>query len=252
MPKRNDAIQNYNDLIEDAKESAFALIGKEVPDAIDVFYLDNLEQIEKGIRALNEYGAKCWLISAIALYSMVYDSTLYRQSGLTWQDYIRQSRERLGMDAREISESLSAARFFIKYHDKLLKAGWEPTRKITLARAELAVELSGDLDATIEHLARDSWRDFKSWYESFKNKKFAIENLNSGIKYELSGDSFLIDGNEVLVMNGTSEYKNEIKGYLEKIIEAKKSGYEPAIIPVYDSTEAGVLLRLRDNNRKKK
>ena len=44
----------------------------------------------------------------------------------------------------------------------------------------------------------------------------------------------------------------EIEKYIADIFEALKDGYEPAIVPVYDESEAKVLPKLRDKYRQGK
>lgn len=250
---RRDPILNYDDNLEEAKAEAMSLVGKNLPSAIDVFYEDDLDRIENNIKTLNEFSSKCWLISAIALFTLIYDNQAYAKSGLTWNEYLHESRARLGLDPRNISEQLSSARFFIKHHKKLTKAGWTPRNLEILARAELAYELSGDLDLTIEHIVNDTFKDFKAWYQSFKEPLL----LETPSQHEISRKVTYNKG--VLKINGQSaltvgdglseEDKAKLEVYLRKIADSLKAGYEPAIIPVYDQKEANVLVRLRDKNR---
>lgn len=245
------------DLYEDAKKTALELY-TDMPDAGKLFYEKNLDKVEKGIKSLNEFGSKCWLISAITLYAIVYDTELYLESGLTWSAYLAQSRERLGMDPRDVTEQLSSARFFIKYHRDLQKAGWSPIgsgRK--LARAELALELSGDINETIKHLATDTWQDFNEWYSSFKLKPalpaFSDQNsLSQTISYKKG--SIVINGEVACSISNeiSKENKLRLESYLKKIVDAMKEGAEPVIIPVHNSSEADALLKLRDKNQQNK
>ena len=43
--------------------------------------------------------------------------------------------------------------------------------------------------------------------------------------------------------------RTRINGYLTRIFEAMKNGFEPAIVEVYDKNEAQMLPRLRDKYR---
>ena len=255
---QEEQLIDYSGLVEDAKATAIELMSKSNIDAEGLFYETDLFKIEQGIKNLNEFSSKCWLVSAITLYALVYDQQLYRQSGLEWSEYLRKSRSRLGMDPRDVTEQLSSARFFIQYHEALKRSGWNPIgsgRK--LARAELALALSGDLNATLEHLANDSWAEFHSWYSSFKEIPIVPKISDSHIEkknIEIGDSSVKIDGKVALTIGDeiAPEDKLRIGSYVSKIFEAIKDGYEPAIIPVYDNKEANRLLVLRDKDRQKR
>lgn len=220
-------------------------------NALDLFYTDNLEEVEKGIKQLNDYSNKCWLLSGIALYTLIYEKNMWEQSGLSWEEYSAQTRERVGLDPRDVTEQLSGARFFIKYRDRLLNAGWTPkVANRSLARAELAIELSGSVDETIEHLVSSSFNDFKNWYQSFKVlPEPEQEDKRPDIKIEKTG--ITIDGVPAVSISDKLPESDRIalQGYLEQIYKALKAGDVPAIVPVYDENEAKTLIRLRDKNR---
>jgi hypothetical protein len=257
---RTEAL-NSEAMLEQAKVTAIELLGQNVPNARVLFYETDLNEIENGIKRLNEYASKCWLASAITLYTVVYDHKVYEQSGLTWEEYLRESRNRLSIDSHEVCEQLSSARFFIRYHKKLKEAGWNPVgsgRK--LARAECALELTGDIDETINHIVNDSVRDFQAWYTSFKPvkelppnpKKLAKSHQIKNVDYT---DGVLkIDGVNALSVNNEidSVDKAKLETYIKKIAESLKNGYEPAIVPCYDENEAKTMIRLRDKNRQGK
>lgn len=245
------------DMTESAKQTAVALIGvTNTKNVMDLFFSDNLREVENGIRQLNEFSSKSYLLSAILLHSIVYSKTLYEQSGLDWPEYAKQSRERLGLDPRDVSQYLSAARFFIKYHETLARKGFNPNGSILkLARAELAVELCGSVDEVIEHIISDSWWDFKTWYQSFKPSKALpqpTEYKRDDIGFK--GNKFTIGGIEAVKISDEINDGDRLRlqGYMKTIFEAIARGYEPAIIPVYDKKEAASLERLRDKNRAKK
>lgn len=245
------------DEVEKAKETAVALIGDaNSKTAMDLFYTDNLEEIEAGIRNLNEFSNKSWLISSILLFTLIYNKNLYSQSGLSWVEYAKKSRERLGIEQRDITEQLQSAEFFIRYHKQLQKAGFNPAganRK--LARANLALELSGDIKAVLSHLITDTFLEFKSWYSSFKPTK-ALPKINDSVRSDIGykGNKFTIKGIEAVTISDAipAEDKLRLQKYMKTIFEAIANGYEPAIIPVYDRKEAVVLERLRDKHRQEK
>ena len=251
---REESLKNYSDLVEDAKETAVALMGPSIAkEWVGIFYETELEKVEESIRHLNLLATKCWLFSAIALYSLIYDNNLYRQSGLQWEAYLRDSKNRLGMESRDIAESLSSARFFLKHHKELQKAQWSPVGgRRKLARAELAVELSGSVKDTIEHLANDTWMEFYSWYSSFRMAKslpLLTENPRDDIDVNKKG--VFIKGESVAMISKKipREEQKRLKEYLASIYTMIKEGYEPAIIAVYDKKEAKRLERLRDKDR---
>lgn len=253
--KERMVISNIVDNVEKARETALALIGKQEDlNYLEAFEYDNIEDVEKSIIKLNEYADKCWLLSSILLYTLVYDKNMYEQTGLTWEQYTAEAKKRLNMDAMQISEQLSSARFFIKYHNSLLRAGWSPSgssRK--LARAEYALELCGDEKEVIKHLASDSWRNFQAWYSSFK---FATP-LPQPTEYKR--DDISITKKDGVKINGVKAFtisedipeqdRIRFEKYFNQVFEAVKNGYEPAIVPVYDEKEANNLLRLRDKYR---
>lgn len=243
------------DEIEAAKETAVSLISdSNITTAIELFYSENLDEIESGIKRLNDFSNKSWLLSSILLYTLIYNRDLYRQSGLSWSEYSKQARERLGLDPRDITEQLSAARFFIMNHNALERAGFNPigsNRK--LSYAELATELCGDVNMTITHIVNDTWKDFKDWYSQYKQKKALPQELKRP-DVQINGDKFIINGIEAVKIDDSipSNDKARLTEYIKQIFEAIQQGYEPAIVPVYDKKEAMLLPRLRDKYRQGK
>lgn len=249
-------IINRSDTLRNARESALILMNDERNlDAITVFDSDNLTTVEAGIKQLNEFSNKCWLMSSILVYSIIYDKQMYQQSNLLWNEYILESKARLGLETRELSEQLSAARFFIRHHKALIKAGWEVAGSFRkLSRAELAAELSGSVKDTIKHLATDTWAEFYSWYSSFKQITSLPVSENPRDDIVIKGRRIMVNGIEpVKVSDELPEAEQtRIYGYLEQIFSAIKDGYEPAIIPVYDKKEANEVIRFRDKMRREK
>lgn len=251
-PKQESLI-NYSDLIEDAKQTAVSIMGEQADNnVIGVFYETDLQEVEYKIRYLNDMASKCWLISAIALYALIYDKGLYQQSGLAWNDYLKESKSRLNMDSRDIAESLASARFFMKHHKELERAKWNPVGSARkLARAELAVELSGSVKETIQHLAHDTWAEFNEWYSSFKEIKQLPQSDKLRDDIVIKNGKVFVDGNQIVDVNKNLPQKEQdyIKEYLATAYNILKQGYEPAIIAVYDKKEAKRLERLRDKDR---
>ena len=245
------------DEIEEAKQTAVALIGENnSKTAMDLFFCNNLADIENGIKQLNEFSSKSWLLSAILLYTLIFNNDLYAQSGLSWAEYAKQSRERLGMEQRDISEQISGARFFIRYNKTLQRAKFNPVGASSkIAKAELALELSGSLTDTVKHLVNDTFSDFRAWYQSFKPSK-ALPKLNENVRDDIGykGNKFTINGVEAVKISDDipPEEKVRLQKYMKIIFESIANGYEPAIIPVYDKKEASVLERLRDKHRQGK
>lgn len=256
MARTNKTIDASIDEVESAKETAVALISNSTtPDALSLFYTEDLHEIEAGIKKLNDFSNKSWLLSSILLYTLIYNKNLYLQSGLGWADYSKQARERLGLDPRDITEQLSAARFFILNHEELERAGFNPVgNNRKLARAELATDLCGNVHETIRHLVSDTWQEYNDWYSSFKSKKKLLENdkVRSDIKVE--NNKFYINGIEaVKISDSISENdKEKLNDYVKQIFETIQQGYEIAIVPVYDKKEASILPRLRDKYRQGK
>lgn len=258
MARTNKIIDASSDQVDEAKRTAIALVSETASAGAidDLFYSDNLEKVEAGIRRLNDLSNKSWILSAILLYTLIYNSSLYQQSGLTWNEYSKHARERLGLDPRDITEQLSAARFFIRHHAAMERYGWTPkeaNRK--LARAELALELCGDIDEVLRHLADDSWLAFKEWYSSYKSR----DGLPKPTEYsrddiDIRDRRVYIRGVEaVRVSDEIPEQDRErIEGYIAQVFSAMRMGCEPAIVPVYDEAEARALIRLRDRYRREK
>ena len=251
------AIDATTDQLEAAKETAVALLKDNVSQAaMDLFYTDDLNEIEKGIKQLNDFSQKSWILSGILIYTLVINENLYEQSGLSWAEYAQQSRERLGIDQRDISNQLSTARFYIKYHEALIRKGFDPKgANNKLARAELALELTHDIDAVLDHLVKDTWDEFKKWYQSFKKGKTLpkpSEYVRDDIGFK--DNKFTIGDIEAVKIADElpEEEKLRLQNYMKVIFESIAKGLEPAIIPVYDKKEANLLTRLRDQYRQGK
>ena len=252
--RTNKIIDATTDEVQIAKESAIALVQGSVVQqtAEDLFYTDNLEEVERGLKSLNEFSNKAWLLSAIILYTVIYNNDLFLQSGLTWEEYSKQSRERIGIEQRDISEQLSASRFFIKHHAELERQGFDPSgNNRKLARAELATELSGDVHAVIEHLVKDSWTEFKEWYSSFKVKQIEPPDDIKRHDIDIKGNKVYIQGIEAVKISDKipPNDKDKIELYIKQIFECLQLGYEPAIMQTMDTKEANVLVKLQKKYR---
>ena len=252
--RTNKIIDATTDEVQIAKESAIALVQGSVVQqtAEDLFYTDNLEEVERGLKSLNEFSNKAWLLSAIILYTVIYNNDLFLQSGLTWEEYSKQSRERIGIEQRDISEQLSASRFYIQHHAELERQGFDPSgNNRKLARAELATELSGDVHAVIEHLVKDSWTEFKEWYSSFKVKQIEPPDDIKRHDIDIKGNKVYIQGIEAVKISDKipPNDKDKIELYIKQIFECLQLGYEPAIMQTMDTKEANVLVKLQKKYR---
>jgi len=255
MPKVTKLLDATIDEVENAKMTAVSLLQNSTPaNALDLFYTDNLEEIEKGIRDLNAFSNKAWILSALLLYTLVYNKSIYQQSGLTWKEYSKEARERLGLEPRDISDQLSAARFFIMNYAELERQGFNPANNNRkLARAEVATQLCGNVHETIKHLVNDTWQQFSDWYYSFKPQKL----LNTEIKrpdIKINKGSIYIGKIKAVEISDKlpEEERERIENYIDSIFEAIRQGLEPAIVPCYDKKEANNMVRLRDKFRQGK
>lgn len=255
--RTNKIIDASVDEVQVAKESAIALVKDSViqQSAEDLFYTDDLETVEHGLKSLNEFSNKAWLLSSIILYSIIYNNELYTQSGLAWEEYSKQARERIGLDQRDISEQLSSARFYIQHYEELERQGFDASgnhRK--LSRAELATELSGDVHAVIKHLVKDSFPEFKEWYSSFKEKAIEAPSDIKRPDIDIKGKKVYIQGIEAVKVSEKIPQgdKERIEKYIGQIFDAMRKGLEPAIVQCYDEKEARVLTKLRDKYRQGK
>lgn len=254
---RKDKItfDNTEDNLFEVRETALSLAGQNDVNIDDVFFMENLEQVESNIKKLNEYSDKCWLLSSILLYSLVYDKEMFAQSGLSWTEYVADSKKRLGLSKDDISRQLSGARFFINHHQALVRAGWTPIGSAyKLASAELALTLSGSLDDTLYHLVHDSFKSFREWYTSFKVLPPIETVVDVRPDILIEKDGIKVNGVNAVTISDQLPEKDRIQleGYLEQIYSALKRGDVPAIVPVYDEKEAKHLLTLRDKYRQKK
>ena len=257
MARTNKVFDATVDEVEEAKQSVVLLMHDNFKQtALDLFYTDNLEEVENRIKQLNEFSNKSWLLSSIVMYSIIYSNSLYLESGLTWNEYTKQARERLGLDPRDISEQLSAARFFITNHAELERQGFDPAgNNRKLARAELATELCGDVHETIQHLVHDTWAEYNDWYSSFKSTKALpkpTEYKREDI--DIQGNRVYIQGIEAVKVSDKipEQDKERIEKYLGQIFEAIRKGYEPAVVDCYDEKEARNLVNLRDKYRQRR
>jgi hypothetical protein len=163
----------------------------------------------------------CWLLSSILLYTLIYNHSLYEQSGLDWFHYSKQARQRLGIDNHEITEQLGAARFFIKYHNELIAEGFtlkKNNRK--LARAETALKLSGSAEETIRHLSRDTWIEFRNWYMSFKEGSTKEKNRDERF---FIGDIEAVTISDKLPPEEAARLRNYLKTYFNQITKDEKN-----------------------------
>ena len=256
MPRVTKVIDATTDDVESAKNTIVSLMSNSLPtDALDLFYTNDLQFVESGIKKLNNYANKSWLLSAILLYTLIYDKGLFVQSGLTWYDYSKEARERLGLEPRDITEQLSAARFFIKNREELMRQGFNPdgsSRK--LARAEVALDNSGDVHAVIKHLVNDTWIEFKDWYSSFKLKKALPKAEAYREDISIKDNRFYIGKVEAVKISDKipEADREQIQKYMTQIFETIKQGNVPAIVSVYNEKEARILPRLRDKYRQGK
>lgn len=242
------------DEIESAKQTAVALMEDSPFNAEDLFFCDDLEYIETGIRKLNSFSNKSWLLSSILLYTLIFNKALYTQSGLTWAEYAKEARQRLGLEQRDISDQLSAARFFILNHAELERQGFNPAgNNKKLARAELATQLCKDVHLTIKHICNDTLAEYKAWYSSYKPKK-ALPTVYKREDIEIKNEGVYINGIAAIKVSDKipPQDKERLDKYIKQIFEAIAQGYEPAIVPCYDEREAGNMVRLRDKFRQGK
>lgn len=211
--------------LKSAKESALSLVSDNF-NASDLFYCNDLEYIENGIKNLNDFSGKAWLLSAILLYTIIFDRELYLQSGLKWSEYTKQARQRLGMEQREITDQLAAARFFILHHTELEEKGFKPEGNYKkLARAELASRLCNSVDLTIDHLINDTREDFTSWYFSYKTKK----KKRDDIKIE-NGKYYIKNIEAVTISNVIPDAdKKKLNKCINQIFRALEKGITPKI-----------------------
>lgn len=235
-PSTRTGIQNLDikdEELNKARETALELSKDYAPNINSMMFSENLSDIETGIKQLNDMSEKCWLLSGIALYSLIYNKELYQQSGLSWSDYIQKSEERLGIGYKEVYEQLSASRFFIKNYDKLIEKGWTPNgSKMKLVYGELAVEMSGSLAKTIDHICNDSFQEYRNWYSSFRQVKEIDNTYNSKPRdVKVTSKGFFISNIEAVTVSNElpKEDKDKLNGYLRKIFDALKNGVEPEI-----------------------
>lgn len=155
--------------LKEVTDIALSMSGTSMGNIKALFDSNNLEEVEQGIKWLNELSGSAWLLSAILLYVKIFTGSLFEQSGDNWVSYVKAARKRLNMEARDITDKISSARFFIMYGKRLIERGWSPIGNLhKLSRAELATELCGDVEQTLDHLLTDSWQQFKAWYYALK------------------------------------------------------------------------------------
>lgn len=227
---RLQEITTTEDEIAKARDTAIAISQDATPNIKKLLYSEKLDDVEIGIKQLNEFSDKCWLLSALSLYTLIYNKNMYTQSGLTWTEYLAESKKRLGLDKREVSSQLSSARFFIKHYDLLIKEGWNPigsARK--LEKAELALELSGDVKATVKHIAKDTWAEFKDWYTSFRPQEEAPALPHAKIKYV--SNSVYVDDIEAVTVSPELDNNTRARylNYIRQVFDILKTGKEPVI-----------------------
>lgn len=92
--------------------------------------------------------------------------------------------------------------------------------------------------------------NFKDWYQSFKAPKELPPAETKDI--QMARKKVIANGEEVLSITGDAPEADKMSGYIKEIVKCLQSGYEPAIIPVYDKKEAAILPRLLDKYRQGK
>lgn len=266
MAEKREVIVNeneYSDPIEEAKKSALALMKNDtVPTSfVSLFDDKNLEEIEHGVKQMNEYADRCWLLSALIVFSIIWDHEMFKQSGLSWEEYAKAAKERLGLESRDLYEQLTSARFFIKYHRTLMQKGWNPVgSRRKLARAELAMGLCGSADETIDHLVKDTWADFNMWYSKIKNPEKFIDDGRK--KEDAPRDDIKVLKSGKVTVNGIEpveiskslqkDDRDRLQRCIAEFFQALHDGYYPAVIPTYNENEAKSLILLRDKRRSTK
>lgn len=246
MKKRDDYQKDFTEeQVFKAKNNALALTSAKnnTLELSSFINFTSLEDVENGIRQLNDASNSAWLLSSLLLYQCVYDKKLFSQSGIdSWEDYVFNAKKRLGMSRQQVSRSLMAAKFFIEYNDKLMEKGYTPKVFQSLAFAYNAVNQVGDVDTVIDHLINDSAHDFEDWFRSFKD----VQKLDAP-----NADSVTIGGQNLFIMSNDVEEKDkeQFMTLISQVYAAVKDGYEPAIIPVLDENEAKILVKLRDKDR---
>lgn len=256
-----ETIDGTFDEVEEARKSALTLMKSDkIPTSFsDLFDGKNLKEVETGVRKMNEFAERCWLMSALIIYAIIYNQQMFLESGLSWDEYIKDSKNRLGLEPRDINDQLAAARFFVKYHKALVRAGWNPVgSRRKLLRADLALNLCKSADTVIDHIVHDSWRDFNLWYTLLKDPKKIEDKMHkdqprSDIKIYSSG-KITVNGIEpVTVSKALSKNDREmLNDYIRSFFAALKDGEYPALIPTYNEREAKTLMILRDRRRSEK
>lgn len=180
------------------------------------FLSNDSEEIVRNIKTLYGISNICWLAAALLFHRLVYNIREYEVSNLTFMEYLKMSKERVGIRPQDVSDMLSAARFFLKYYDILVAKGWTPNESPRkLVRGELALELCDyDLSIVTDHLVKDTWIEFKKWYTSLKNK-------NSVAKVKFENNVIKVNGKKVLTINPEmpEEVQDVIRRHLPELYE---------------------------------
>ena len=234
--------------VDAAKQDAFSLVLDGTNgNVMELFTSKNLADVETGIKEFPNFSQKGWLLSSILLYTIVYDKNLYSQSGLDWRTYTEEARARLGINQRDISEMLSAARFFIQYHKLLIEKKWNPTMGLRkLSRCELALKLCDDLNLTVAHLVNDTWEEFKQWYSGYKSSDKKKERK----EVKVTKGKFLIDGKEAVKVSSELGIKDRkfLGRCIKHIFNAISSGKEVEIVTDEEELENLRLFRIEHKN----
>lgn len=235
---KKQAEENLCPMFDSAFSYALELISAtDINGILDNINSNNIEQIETNIKKLNTYASKFWLLSCLLLYRTLYTEELYKKSGMEWHEYMKSSKQRLGMNKVDISMMLSAARFFIKYQNELKKYNFNPTGVYTnFSRAEFALELSNNLEETITHAMNDTTAKFKAWYHSFD-----VNKSHSNYTMYSSENDIIINNQIVMKFIKDIENKDKVKDALKIVLEALHNGKEPVVIQMNNEEEANKL-----------
>lgn len=212
-------------LFKPEKSNIEDILAVDVPIVRDAAYdtgilLSNkLDDLEAGIRSAKKVGDLAWYVIACALTKII-DGGLYAQAGMTQSEYRKQIQQRLGIDARRVSDFLIAGRFLIQHGQKLLSMGWQPEGM--QAKIKLASQIKGRVkneSKLLDAVMTKSVADLRSMLPKNKKNETPSEfNLRDGQ---------LVLGEQVILSIAKDlpdDLRQDIEMFINALIDSRSHG----------------------------
>lgn len=227
-------------LFKSVKDDMSDFLTIDVPVVADAAYdtsilrSNNLADLEQGIRAAKKVGDMAWYVIACAL-TKILDGGLYAQTGLSKDKYKLQIRARLGIDARKLSDFLTAGRFLVQHGQKLIDRGWQPEGMESKIRIASRLKKQVKSEAKVlDALMSKSTEDLR---EMLRKKKSADEPAST---VTLTDGRVELNGKELLTIASDlpADIAQDIKDFVDALILSRSRAGRVACFAVETRRQA--------------